>query len=404
MAESRVRLLSVTLFAALLVLGVALLVFLPTAESVEVIAFSVLITLASLVSAPTPSGQRIRLGIGPAVAASLLLEDPLAVVAAFSLGMATTWLAIRMLGDASGDRHGGFLAETVALAVYGIVAVVMLDSLAEGPILEGWQGLIAVTAGGLAWFLTRAIVEALIGLERADLSARYLWLLALEDWAAVVSVFAAGALFGLTLPVMGLWAVPVSLMPYLFTHVALQQYASTRVTYGQTIRALAQIPEAAGLAPRGHSIRTADLAVAVAKEMGLHPHVVSDVDYAAAMHDVGRITLSEPAILKAGYTDEDLARWGAQIIAEAPYLSRVASIVEEQHRPYRTPGVERDPDVPIESRIIKVASAYDQAVNEMSMPPVEALETIHQGSAYEFDPLVARSLRRVLVHRREVPV
>ena len=31
--------------------------------------------------------------------------------------------------------------------------------------------------------------------------------------------------------------------------------------------------------------------------------------------------------------------------------------------------------------------------------PVEALERIHQGSAYEFDPIVAASLRRVLVHR-----
>jgi HD-GYP domain-containing protein (c-di-GMP phosphodiesterase class II) len=219
----------------------------------------------------------------------------------------------------------------------------------------------------------------------------------------VVSVLAAGTLFGLTWPVMNVWAFAVAVLPYTFGHLAFERYHSTRVTYGQTIRALAQIPEVAGLAPRGHSTRTADLAVAVAQELGLHPNDVVQLEYAALMHDVGRITLNEPAILKAGYTDEDIARWGAQIIAEAPYLEHVSALVEQQHRPYRSPGIEIDPDVPMASKIIKVASAYDQAQIEVGLSPVEALEKIHQGSAYEFDPQVAASLRRVLVFRGAIP-
>ena len=184
-----------------------------------------------------------------------------------------------------------------------------------------------------------------------------------------------------------------------FNHTPLQ----STVTYGQTIRALAQIPEVAGLAPLGHSTRTADLAVAVAQELGLSPGDVVELEYAALMHDVGRITLNEPAILKAGYTEEDIARWGAQIIAEAPYLENVSAMVEQQHRPYRSPGIEFDPDVPVPSKIIKVASAYDQGQVELDLSPVESLERIHQGSAYEFDPTVAASLRRVLVYRGEIP-
>jgi hypothetical protein len=242
-----------------------------------------------------------------------------------------------------------------------------------------------------------------VGVERTDLAGRYLWLLALEDWAVVISILAAGTLFGLTWPVMGFWAFAVAVMPYAFGHLAFERYHSTRITYGQTIRALAQIPEVAGLAPLGHSTRTADLAVSVAQELGLHPNQVVELEYAALMHDVGRITLNEPAILKAGYTDEDIARWGAQIIAEAPYLDTVSTLVEGQHRPYRSPGIEIDPDVPMASKIIKVCSAYDQAQVEVGLSPVEALERIHQGSAYEFDPQVAASLRRVLVFRGEIP-
>ena len=402
MAEARLRTLSIAVVLALLALGGLFLSV--TEDLVGAVVWALLIAVGNLVSVRTPSGERIRLGIGVAVGASILLDEGIALAAAFALGMAVAWVIDGLRHRSVAYEDGDYVAETLAVGVYGLVYTAAMEALSHTVLTWSWSVLVAVTAGGLAWFLTRAVVRALVGLERPDLSPRYLWLLALEDWAAVISVFAAGTLFGLTWDVMGLWSIWVAILPYAFTARAFEHYNTTRVTYGQTIRALAQIPEVAGLASRGHSTRTADLAVAVGQEIGLHPHDVDDLEFAALMHDVGRITLSEPAILKAGFTDEDIARWGAQIIAEAPYLQRVAELVEEQHRPFRTPGVERDPDVPVPSKIIKVSSAYDQAVNELGLRPVEALERIHQGSAYEFDPLVAASLRRVLVHRGDVPV
>ncbi len=286
------------------------------------------------------------------------------------------------------------------MVLYALVYTYAFDVIRASLGLEPtWTVLAAVAVAGFAWFVLRALVAAFVGLERSDLAARSLWLLALEDWAVVLSMFAAGALFGLAWEVMSLWAVAVAILPYAFAHTAFERYSSTRVTYGQTIKALAQIPEVAGLAPRGHSTRTSDVAVAIAQEMGLSPAEVTELEYASLMHDVGRITLNEPAILRAGFTDEDIARWGAQIIAEAPYLEHVSELVRLQHRPYRSPGIEFDPDIPMTSKIIKIASAYDQTQIEEGLSPVESLERIHQGSAYEFDPRVAASLRRVLVFR-----
>jgi HD-GYP domain-containing protein (c-di-GMP phosphodiesterase class II) len=191
-------------------------------------------------------------------------------------------------------------------------------------------------------------------------------------------------------------------MPYTFSHLAFVRYNDTRLTYRQMIRALGQIPEVAGLAPTGHASRTAELSVAIARELGVHPDAVVELEYAALMHDVGRITLNEPAILRAGYTDEDIARWGAQIIAEAPHLARVAELVRAQYLPYRLAGQERDGTVPLSSKIIKAASAYDDALHELALAPIDALERVHRGSAYDFDPEVAASLRRVLAHRGEI--
>ena len=411
MAEGRLRTISIV---AWLALGAAAVVFGAiglsasgvdaTAWLIEAVVWTAAITIVSLISVPAPSGSRISLGIGAIVAGSILVSYPTAFGSATALGIALAWVMQRQLDTWDHRTDGDFLTDAVAAGAYAFAYTWAADGLAGTSFSDpNWATVTAVVVGGVIWFIIRALVAAFVGVERTDLAGRYLWLLALEDWAVVISILAAGTLFGLTWPVMGFWAFAVAVMPYAFGHLAFERYHSTRITYGQTIRALAQIPEVAGLAPLGHSTRTADLAVSVAQELGLHPNEVVELEYAALMHDVGRITLNEPAILKAGYTDEDIARWGAQIIAEAPYLDTVSTLVEGQHRPYRSPGIEIDPDVPMASKIIKVCSAYDQAKVEVGLSPVESLERIHQGSAYEFDPQVAASLRRVLVFRGEIP-
>jgi len=407
MAESRIKALTIAAWIALLLSGVVFVavgLISPAAEAVpwllDVILWSFVITGTAFITVPAPSGSRLSLGIGAAVAASVLLHDPIALGASVTIALVASWLIQTRINVGARRSDGDYLADALAMVLYALVysyAFELIDMSAD--LTPTWTVLGAVAIAGFAWFSLRAVVAAFVGLERSDLAGRYLWLLALQDWAVVLSMLAAGALFGLAWEVMGLWAVAVAILPYAFAHTAFERYSSTRVTYGQTIKALAQIPEVAGLAPRGHSTRTSDVAVAIAQEMGLSPSAVTELEYAALMHDVGRITLNEPAILRAGFTDEDIARWGAQIIAEAPYLQTVSELVRLQHRPYRSPGVEFDPEIPMTSKIIKVASAYDQAQIEQRLSPVESLERIHQGSAYEFDPRVAASLRRVLVFR-----
>ncbi|VAW04403.1 hypothetical protein MNBD_ACTINO01-1616 [hydrothermal vent metagenome] len=411
MAENRLRIIAVlallTLFAGSIVFtvtGALQSTVDPLVWLLGVGVWVVAMTIAIVITVPAPSGTRLSLGIGAVVAGSILVDDTMALASIVAISLTLSWLIQHNLDVGHARTDGDLLADSVAMAVYVFLYTVAFDALGTTfTVGYSWMVVAAVAAAGLSWFIIRALVAAFVGLERTELAGRYLWLLALEDWAVVISMFAAGTLFGLTWPVMGLWSVAVALLPYAFGHLAFERYHSTRVTYGQTIRALAQIPEVAGLAPLGHATRTADLAVAIAQELGLHPNDVIELEYAALMHDVGRITLNEPAILKAGYTDQDIARWGAQIIAEAPYLDRVSELVEQQHRPYRSPGIEIDPDIPVPSKIIKIASAYDQGQIELGLSPVESLEKIHQGSAYEFDPAIAASLRRVLVFRGEIP-
>ncbi len=371
---------------------------------------SALMVASLMLNVPAMSGNRVYLGIAAAAAVPIAVGDAQLVAAIYTISLTIAWLVYLVFRPIDlTTLNSEYLAEVVAIAGFGgtfhVTSVILrVDNLDFSTVApnEGYAAIVCVVLGGGVYHALRAVSRSLIGLERADLSVRYLWLAGLQDWSAVTVLILTGTVVGTAYESLGWTAILVAAVPYSFTHTALARYQGTKVTYGQTIQALSQIPEVAGLAPLGHSVRTGHLAADIGREMGLRPEEVEDLEYAGYMHDIGRITLNEPAILRAGFTDLDIARWGSQIIAEAPHLGEVAQIVGDQCLPYRSPGQERDTGVSTTSKIVKIVSAYDQAVHELQLRPIDALEQLHRGSAYEYDPEITSSLRRVLEFRGEL--
>ena len=222
------------------------------------------------------------------------------------------------------------------------------------------------------------------------------------DLSVFASLTASGALFGLTYSKVGWWALAVSLLPYAFAHGAFRRFRAAKLTYAQMIRALGQIPEAAGHSGVGHAGRCADLALAVGVEFGMNSTELERLEYAALLHDIGRISLNEPAVVRRGYTDADIGAWGAEIVKEAQYLEPVAEVVRRNHEPFRSPGQLRDDALPLASRIVRAVSAFDGALADTGSS-LEAMELLHRGSAYEFDPAVTAALRTVIDRRGSLP-
>ena len=347
--------------------------------------------IADLIRVSSPSGGRISLIGGAGLVGVVLIESVPTLAAVFLLGLSVSRLATALWADES--RANDFLRTLAGLGVLVLVEVMDEWLIDQFNWDNQWEQLGIILTAGLAWFVADAAVRMLgaFGVGRA--SIRYVWLLALEDWPVIVSLFASAGLFALAQPIIGWWALPVAVVPYAISHVSFTLLAGTRRTYGQMIGALSRLPEVAGLSPDGHAAGTAMLASTMARGMGMHPEDVTRLEYAALLHDIGRITVEDTA-------DEpetaDLARWGAEIIRQAPYLEVVADHVEHHDSPYRRPGEEDDASVGLESRIIKVAGAYDRAHRIHQMEPVEALEVLHRRTAYEFDPAVVARLRAVL--------
>ena len=353
--------------------------------------------------ATSDSGNRFTMGLAvaaaiPFVFSGLDMEEPAGSIAAFGLGLAVVWAFRHSRGEDHRDLLPIMVRSFAGYVVYAVVYSAMRVGL-FADLDGGWEDLWPFAVAVSAWLAVEVVVRALFVLGPRELSRSYLARSLLHDLNVFMGLVLTGALFGELFNPIGWWALPIALLPYSFAHTAFKRFQETKTTYRQTIRALARIPEVSGLGIDGHADRTTDLATSIAKEMGLGPSQVDDVEYAALMHDIGRVSLSEPQILKIGYTDDDLARWSAEIIAESPYLERVAEQVRHQYDSYRKPGQQDDPEISIVSRIIKVSAAYDWKVHKSGRSPLAALEELHAGAAYEYAPEVVASLRRILEAR-----
>jgi putative nucleotidyltransferase with HDIG domain len=217
----------------------------------------------------------------------------------------------------------------------------------------------------------------------------------------VLSSVSVGALLALAYPAFDQWTLPLFLAPLAATQFSFRQVATIRRNYIQTIGALSKVPEMAGYTVRGHSSRVAALAVEIATEIGVGDTEIHEIEYAALLHDIGRVSLPDPEEATRGTASLELALVGAEIVENTGHFPRVAQMVGRQHEAYRRRGEDTNDTLPIGSKIIKVASAFDD-LTEPGGPgrtSWDALERLHLGMAYEYDPRVIQALTRVLERR-----
>lgn len=379
-------------------------------QPILVLLGAVLMAALSLVAVPTRS--RIRLTPATSVVAALPLMKVSDISGGFGLtacmttvmlGSALMWL----MGSTRGFSARNLLAGAVRLLIAGLAYVVLFDAIGArwlatiNPIESGWLvdwwQVVTIAVVTPVVFMAEGIVASTVR-SPTSRSLRSKGPLELRDFDVYLVLVVSGALLGLTFTKIGGLALIVAGVPFMLAYGAFRRLADTRRTYSQTVRALAQIPEAAGHVVEGHAVRVALLSRAVADYLGLDPRTAERIGWAGYLHDIGRISLNDPGVVRLGYTEADIAEWGSVIVEEAT-LDDVAEIVRIQHEPYRRPGQQADPELPIEARIIKAASAYDDLTGDGSASPLEALEQLYRGSVYDYDPEIVNAIRTILETR-----
>lgn len=385
---------AVLAFAAAIALGESLRVWLPGQREAAPIGTAAAVALA-LVS-------RIGPGSGTLLAAA---EVVVVLALATLVGVLPHLLAARA-PDLGGIVHR-FLAVTALVVLWRVIPFSQQGSLADDS--RAWQGyrwlvaLLMVVVVSLALTFD-ALLAALIRADQDNAPLRSVVVDELRVAAGLGSAIGSGGvLIALAAEPMGLLALPVFLAPLVLTQFAFRRYAMVQATYHQTIRSLSRVTELGGYTEPGHSQRVATLALAVGRDLGMGERALRDLEYAALLHDIGQLSLLEPipggaTLMAAPLEQRRIADLGATVVRRTGVLDDVAEIIERQSEPYRRRHETDDHAVPLASRIIKAANAYDDLVGESGSEAQrrEALERIHLGLAYEYDPRVVSSLTRVV--------
>jgi polar amino acid transport system substrate-binding protein len=181
------------------------------------------------------------------------------------------------------------------------------------------------------------------------------------------------------------------------------------------IKSAADLIRATSTALYLHSFRSATYASAIAAQLGLRSEHVKHVHGAALVHDIGKVAIDRELLERPGplsAEEFELVKLhsvlGEQILMESVAPPEFAKWVRHHHERIDGTGYPdglSGEDIPIESRIIAVADAYDAMVGgtgepahpyRASMKSTDAIEELHRCSESQFDRKVVDAFEQVL--------
>jgi hypothetical protein len=168
----------------------------------------------------------------------------------------------------------------------------------------------------------------------------------------------AGILVAVAVDAVGVAMAAVAAFPLLITRFSFARYAGATDTLDQTVQALGLVPELAGLAPLGHSERSAHYARALSRALGLNRAATTRVVTATRLHHIGGVPLDE-SIDPADATPDELASHGARILRQSGFSPDVADLLADARADVL------DADAPsIEAAVVRVAAVFDELVGD----------------------------------------
>lgn len=224
------------------------------------------------------------------------------------------------------------------------------------------------------------------------------------SWAVVPQfvLAALGVAFAQVTALLGLSGLALFIFPLLVARQLYQRYVELKDAYLDTVRSLIAAIETKDAYTRGHSERVAGLAVRVGGILGLGEDTLGRLEFAALLHDLGKIGIRASVLAKRGQLTssefDDIRKHpeiGARILERVPYLEEVVPAVVAHHERFDGAGYcaglsgER---IPMEARILAVADAYDAMTTERPYRGARshetAIEELRHGAGRQFDPAV----------------
>ncbi len=172
--------------------------------------------------------------------------------------------------------------------------------------------------------------------------------------------------------------------------------------YFEMVQTLARAIDAKDAYTYDHADRARKYAKAIAVKMNLPYTIVRNIEYAALMHDIGKIGIADNILLKKEKLTEKEIKMlrthpiiGNKILAPVKFLSPVAPMVLYHQEWYDGSGYPEGlakEEIPLGARIVAVIDAYDAMTSDRpyrkALPIKTAVKELKDGAGTQFDPKI----------------
>lgn len=181
--------------------------------------------------------------------------------------------------------------------------------------------------------------------------------------------------------------------------------------YIVTVRSLSSAIEAKDKYTKGHCENVTSYSLQIAKTLGLPDEDLTVLEYAALLHDIGKIGIPSSILNKPGkLTDEEFEvikshpAIGYEILKDIDFLKRSALIVFQHHERIDGKGYPRgltNDELDNLTKIITVADAYDAMTSARPyrtnpLSHEKAMAILEEGGGTQFSSPVIEALKTVL--------
>jgi two-component system response regulator RpfG len=182
--------------------------------------------------------------------------------------------------------------------------------------------------------------------------------------------------------------------------VATQQIVSRE---HETLLRLAKAGEYRDEVTGNHVVRMAKYSREIGAALGLSEKECDEIEYAAPMHDIGKIGIQDKILLKPGKFDKDEwtqmqehTRIGHAILSnsQSRYIQTGSIIALNHHERFDGSGYPNGisgKDIPLVARIVAVADVYDALISprpyKRAWTTDDAEDYLHKHAGSQFDPI-----------------